>query len=106
MQTAFSSAKDYISVDEVCELLVRIALEGREQIYNVASGISTSHGEISEVIARMTGATFEVVANAPELRDEPIDTSRISKEFGFTSGALVDQLEEVVAAFRKVTVAI
>ena len=106
LQTAFSSAKDYISVDEVCELLLRISLDGREQIYNVASGISTSHGEICKAIARVTAATFEAVANAPEIRDQPIDTSRISREFAFTAVPLVDQIEEIVVAFRKASVAI
>lgn len=45
LQTAPDSVKDYIHIDDVAELLPRIATQGRERLYNVASGLQTRHAQ-------------------------------------------------------------
>jgi len=101
LHSTLDSAKDYIGVDEVCELLIRIALSGRERVYNVASGISTTHREIANEIARLTGATFDVAADAAVVRDAPIDVRRVQGELDFAAAPLTQRLGEVVAAFQQ-----
>lgn len=83
LQTAADSAKDYIHIDDVVELLPRIAADGRERLYNVASGIQTTHTQWTTELAAQTGCSVEVAPRAPAVRFIPIDIGRIRTEFEF-----------------------
>lgn len=83
LQTAPDSAKDYIHIDDVADLLPRIATQGRERLYNVASGVQTRHAQWTEHLAGLTGCRIEVEPGAPAVSFAPIDITRIRQEFGF-----------------------
>jgi nucleoside-diphosphate-sugar epimerase len=83
LQTAANSAKDYIHIDDVVELLPKIAATGRQRLYNVASGVSTTHRQWAEYLATVTGCVVEVADGAPLVRFAPIDIRRIQTEFDF-----------------------
>lgn len=84
LQTALDSAKDYIHIDDVSDMLPRIATRGRERLYNVASGVQTLHAQWVERLVAHTGCTLDVAPDAPTASFAPIDIGRISAEFGFT----------------------
>jgi nucleoside-diphosphate-sugar epimerase len=92
LRTALDSEKDYVSVDDVTDLLVKIALGGRHRLYNIASGRQVSHKAIVEALAAATGCTVEVAPGAPSVRFPAIDTSRIREEFGFAPRDLFEAL--------------
>lgn len=81
------SAKDYIALEDVLDLVEWISQRGRETIYNVASGEQTSHREVTELIARETGWRTEFDWTAPRVDFPQIDTNRIRVEFGFAARA-------------------
>lgn len=83
LQTALDSAKDYIHIDDVVELLPRIAAEGRERLYNVASGVQITHAEWVSQLRAQTGCAVEVSPGAPVIRFAPIEIARIRAEFKF-----------------------
>jgi nucleoside-diphosphate-sugar epimerase len=83
LHTAVDSVKDYIHIDDVVELLPRIAASGSERLYNVASGIQTTHAQWTAKLAAQTGCNVEVVSGALSVRFIPIDIGRIKAEFGF-----------------------
>lgn len=83
LQTAADSAKDYIHIDDVAELLPRIAAGGRERLYNVASGVQTTHAQWTAQLAVQTGCAVEVAPGAPTVRFIPVDIGRIRAEFDF-----------------------
>lgn len=83
LQTAADSAKDYIHIDDVAELLPRIAAGGRERLYNVASGVQTTHAQWTAQLAVQTGCAVEVAPGAPNVRFIPVDIGRIRAEFDF-----------------------
>lgn len=83
LRTDPASAKDYIHVDDVVDLLPRIATQGRHTVYNVASGEQLTHGQWLDYLVARTGCTVQVQAQAPLLRFAPVDTTRIRAEFGF-----------------------
>lgn len=83
LQTTADSAKDYIHIDDVAELLPSIAAGGRERLYNVASGIQTTHAQWTAQLAAQTGCAVEVTPGAPAVRFIPIDIGRIRAEFDF-----------------------
>ncbi len=62
LQSSPASAKDYVAVEDVAAALARIAVHGRERIYNVAAGRNTSNAELLAAIQAATGC--EVIAAA------------------------------------------
>jgi nucleoside-diphosphate-sugar epimerase len=83
LQTAADSAKDYIHIDDVAELLPRIAATGRERLYNVASGAQTTHAQWTTQLSAQTGCAVEVAPGAPMVRFIPVDIGRIRAEFNY-----------------------
>lgn len=83
LQTAADSAKDYIHIDDVVELLPRIAASGLQRLYNVASGVQTTHAQWTAQLAARTGCAVEVAPGAITVRFIPIDIGRIRAEFDF-----------------------
>ena len=83
LRTALASAKDYIHIDDVLDLLPRIALQGQHTLYNVASGEQITHGQWVNHFVASTGCTVQVLANAPVTSFAKVVTSRIQSEFDF-----------------------
>lgn len=101
LQTSLESAKDYVSVADVVRLLPRIASEARERVYNVASGVNVTNGEITSAIARLTGCRVSVRPDAETWLYPKIDIDRARNELGFTPSALLDDLPALVDWYRK-----
>ncbi len=95
------SSKDYISIDDVVEILKLIATQGKERIYNVASGRSVTHRSIADSLGK-SGYKVEFSANAPTRIFPPADPGRVKKEFGKTLRALVDDLPGLLETNTKV----
>ncbi len=91
-----SSSKDYIWIDDVTALLTRIATEGRDSIYNVASGVELSHHAWVSGIAAITGCSVAVDAKAPVISFPRIATRRIVDEFGYTPSPVLDFLPTIL----------
>ncbi|MGE4048678.1 MAG: NAD-dependent epimerase/dehydratase family protein [Acetobacteraceae bacterium] len=79
---AAGSEKDYVSLDDVVRILPRIAVDGRDRLYNLASGRNTTHGQIAAALRAefRWDARFEPAA--PVVRFPPIDVARLAAEFG------------------------
>jgi nucleoside-diphosphate-sugar epimerase len=95
------SEKDYVAVEDVADALLRIALEGRERLYNVASGENVSNGALLDALAALTGARVDVTADAPEIRFPPIDVSRLAGEFDWRPRRLPDELPRLLEGYRR-----
>jgi len=100
LRTSLQSAKDYISVAEVAALLAQIALRGQHQIYNVASGINTTHEQVLSELRRLTKCELHVSSGAPDGSFPGISTNRVREEFGVSGTRVVDSLERLVQDFR------
>lgn len=81
-RTALDSAKDYVTVEDVAALLPRLAVTGRQRLYNVASGVNTTHAQIAAWLEGQ-GVCTDVAPGAPTLAFPPLDISRLRAEFGF-----------------------
>jgi hypothetical protein len=82
--TSPQSAKDYIDIDDACRLLAEIALRGKRQLYNVASGAAIDNDTIARLLVEHTQADVSFAPNSPTVSFPPIDVSRVKSEFGFT----------------------
>jgi nucleoside-diphosphate-sugar epimerase len=76
------SAKDYVHVTDVVDWLPRIALQGCRPVYNVASGVQTTHAQWLEWLGTRYASSYEVLDGAPLQRLAPINASRLHAELG------------------------
>jgi nucleoside-diphosphate-sugar epimerase len=97
---AADSAKDYVAVDDVVEALVVIARDGTERLYNVASGVDTTHGEILAGLESLTGRPGEIAAGALTVRFPRIDVSRLRALMDWRPVAVLERLEGLLAHMR------
>lgn len=98
LQTTLESEKDYVHIDDVIELLPRIALEGKEQIYNLAFGQNRSNAEILSWICQAVAATVTVKGQARTIRFKPINIARIRDEFDFSPRLVLPLVAELARA--------
>jgi nucleoside-diphosphate-sugar epimerase len=96
------STKDYVSLAEVTRLLPAIATGGRHRLYNLAAGTNTSHAAIGVVLRRRFGWHVDFAPGAPTVRFPPIDTTRLSVEFGAALSNLSADLAKLVADGQEV----
>jgi nucleoside-diphosphate-sugar epimerase len=94
LQTTLESAKDYVHIDDVVRLLICIAESGRHRIYNVASGLQTTHQQLIDQLVKQTGCLVEVIPSAQTLSFPQIDIRRISEEFNFNPQPPINLLSE------------
>jgi nucleoside-diphosphate-sugar epimerase len=95
LRTSLESEKDYVSVDDVVEILPEIAVRG-DGVYNVASGVNVSNARIAEHLKARTGCTVEVDADAPTTRFPEISITRCAAEFDFRPRQLDDEFDRLI----------
>lgn len=100
LQSAESSAKDFVALDDVLDLLPRIALNGRERVYNVAAGCNTTNREIVESLKSATDCRVKFLENSPELLFPQISIERAKSEFGFVPRKLPEEILQLVEFFE------
>ncbi len=103
LKSSASSQKDYLHVSDAADLITAIALNDEANgIYNVASGLNVTNGEILEVISKITGCEVEYTAGAEDIIFSPIDVIRIKDELGFKPKALLlDEIPKIIEDFKK-----
>jgi nucleoside-diphosphate-sugar epimerase len=99
LRSCLDSSKDYISVDDVSELILTIAGDSEERIYNIAAGYNTTHRQLIDEIVRLRGVRIEVPDDAPKNVVPLIDVRLIKDEFGFGPRDVVSDLADLVSAF-------
>jgi len=87
-----ASAKDYIHVGDVVQMLPKIAAAGKAPIYNLASGRQVSHGEWVSKLANLTGCQVDTVADAPLVTFPEVVVTRLREDFGFMPRSVFDVL--------------
>jgi nucleoside-diphosphate-sugar epimerase len=101
LETSRESAKDYVAVGGVVNALVEVVTRGTRAVYNVASGVNVSNGELADGLVRLTGCTVDVRRGAPTIVHPRINVSRMQGELGFAPSRVLDDLEGLVASFRR-----
>ena len=96
LRTSLISAKDYIRIDDVVDLLTEISKRGASKIYNVASGRQISHADWMARLAKATGCGFDVVKDSPVSSFPNIDISLIRAEFGFEARDVFELLPALI----------
>src|SRR6218665_69978 len=77
------SVKDYLHLADLLDWLPQIALTGRATVYNVASGLQTSHAQWLAWLQQRTGCTVHWPEDAPLQQFAPIAVHRLRAEWGW-----------------------
>ncbi len=102
--TSPDSAKDYISINDVVGMLIKISLSGNRAIYNLARGANIENTDIARAIQAETGCAVEFDGNAEKVIFPVIQIDRISSEFNFKpSFALLNDLTGIIRSFKDYT---
>jgi nucleoside-diphosphate-sugar epimerase len=95
------TAKDYLSIDDCVRALMAVAQRGTDRLYNVASGNNVAHAEITDRLARRTGAIIEVETGAPKINYPIIDVKRLRKLLPEPPVRVVDALDDLIRSYEE-----
>jgi nucleoside-diphosphate-sugar epimerase len=96
-----NSAKDYISIEDVCQSLFLLANLNVSGVYNLAFGYNTTNQELLSEIARLTGAKMNYLIDAPTVLFTEIDTNKLEEVIQFKPGkSVLKSLPDIIQAFR------
>jgi nucleoside-diphosphate-sugar epimerase len=101
LTTSPQSSRDYIAVEDVLDILPRIALGGKQRCYNLGSGVNVRLAEIVRVIGDEFQSQCDWQPNASTVDFPVIDTSRIQTEFSFAPRPALAALILACAEFRR-----
>ena len=101
LRQSLRSAKDYIAITQVLPALLAIADRGAARLYNVASGVNTTHDAIVGVLSNAAGWDITVQDNAAATRFPRIDITRLSLEFGAPRNSILDDLPALARSMRQ-----
>jgi len=89
---SLSSSKDYLFIEDAVNLVVDIALKGKQKIYNVASGRNVSNEEILNAVKKHVQFSYTVAESAKDITFPRISIDRISAEFDFDPENILDHI--------------
>jgi len=101
IHTAATSGKDYVSINDAVHGLLDVATGGRHELYNIASGMNISTGILAEKIGELTGAKLKFQGATAPVESPRISIERMQNEFNFKPARLMDELEGLVASYRR-----
>jgi nucleoside-diphosphate-sugar epimerase len=94
------SEKDYVSVHDVVDSLIKIALGGKQEIYNVASGVNVSNFELTQRLRELTGCRIAFDPLAVKQSFPRISINRMRSEFEFQPSSVLDDLGKIVESYK------
>lgn len=83
-KVTISSAKDYIHVGDVANLLLKIAVSGQSEIYNIASGFNTSNETIIDELKKYFDFSVDLSLAEKAIIFPRINIEKIKQEFNYT----------------------
>jgi nucleoside-diphosphate-sugar epimerase len=101
VHNAPEAEKDYISIHDVVDGLLKIAVSARQNIYNLASGRNVSNQTLLQRISELTGCEVGFDPATARMSFPVISIERICSEFEFWPRCLLDDLDQLINSYRK-----
>ena len=96
LHTTIDSEKDYIWLNDVVRMLPVIATDGRDKIYNLASGENLSYYAILQALRSVADFTIEVSPKAQRLSFPLISITKMQRQFDFTATDMLPFLPKLM----------
>jgi nucleoside-diphosphate-sugar epimerase len=101
LRTSLDSEKDYVSIDDLTDILLEIAHSGKQLIYNVARGTNVSNHELMAKLRSLTGCQVEVAPDAETIKFPRISIERIASEFHYKPSNVLNDLDDLIRQYRR-----
>jgi nucleoside-diphosphate-sugar epimerase len=101
LESHLDSAKNYVDIRDVVDIIPQIVATGRARLYNIAGANSTTHREFVALIQRATNCTIIERPGMPLKEFPPIAIDRISREFDFVPRPVGESLTDMVSEYRQ-----
>ncbi len=101
LNTALDSAKDYIAMEDVLQVLPRLAMHGQERIYNVSSGVQTTHEQIVRCISQVLNSSFEAKQGGTRATFPGTPARRLQAEFNLVPRPIAEILPALCQRYVK-----
>lgn len=98
LESALTTAKDYLWITDAAVGLADIVTTGRARLYNLARGVQTPHSDWTSALSQATECTVAVQPDARDMGFAAIDTRAIRAEFHFAPGNPLDHLTEITTS--------
>jgi nucleoside-diphosphate-sugar epimerase len=97
------SSKDFLSIEDVFTIILKIIKNGKRNLYNIGSGKNITLQQIAQKISLYTNCKV-IYSNQKKIIKEPIiNISKIKKEFKFKpSSSLIYDLPNLIQKYKKV----
>ena len=89
LRSNLESAKDYIHIDDVVKGLLLIALKGKFNTYNLASGENIKHKDWMGWVQKNINCNFSVELNSPLHLFSKIEIARLREELNFSASNVI-----------------
>jgi nucleoside-diphosphate-sugar epimerase len=83
LNTTLDSEKDYIGIDDVVNILLKLADSDISGIYNIAAGQNTTHEAIINILKEATHCDVKISEKAIPIKFPIIEIDKIKKELDF-----------------------
>ncbi len=99
--TTPDSSKDYISVEDVCNALIKLCKCPGMGVYNLSYGKNTANETILNELQKLTGAQIKYSAKAQQIIFQEISNAKIATAIGFMpQKSLIASLPEIISAYK------
>ena len=100
--TTPDSSKDYISIIDVCNTLIKLSKKSKTGVYNLAFGTNTSNESILNELQKLTEVDVCYSTNAQKIIFQEISNAKIIMETGLKPEKnVIAALPEIIKAFKK-----
>ncbi|MDT7524355.1 NAD(P)-dependent oxidoreductase [Rhodoferax sp. TBRC 17198] len=89
--------RDYVHLDDVVDALIRIAVQGQQPVYNVASGANVSNAALFEHLERRWGCAVQPLLDVQPVLPPVVNIARLRTELHWQPRPLLAALDEMLA---------
>ena len=100
MNTSLESEKDYISIKDVVKILPEISINGKDKLYNIASGKNIKTKKIVEIINKQFNNQIKINYTTKKIIFPIISIKKIMDEFEFEPTSVLDMLPNLINEFN------
>ncbi len=89
--------RDYVHLDDVVDALIRIAVQGLQPVYNVASGANVSNAELFDYLERCWGCAVQPLLDTQPAPAPQVSIERLRTELHWQPLPLLAALDRILA---------
>jgi nucleoside-diphosphate-sugar epimerase len=93
--------RDYIHADDAVRALEAVALGAREAVYNVASGVIFTNGDLAALLEREVGCRIVFRGSTSPRLPPAIDVSRLARDFDLRADPPAVRLPTILRSLTK-----